>query len=60
MNLFGELFKNVYGALDQTVDQTKELCPGVPIPIEGLNPFKATMDADLMDGQGVASRSEEA
>lgn len=50
----------MYGALDQTVDQTKELCPDIPIPIEGLNPFKATMDGDLMDGQGVASRSEEA
>lgn len=47
-----QIVNNMYGALDQVVDQAKEFCPGILIPVIELDPFKATSDKALVDVQG--------
>lgn len=42
------------------VNQAKDLCLGITIPVEGLNPFESTLDEASEDDQGAASHSEDA
>lgn len=52
--------QKVYEALEQIISQASELFSGVHIPVEGLNPFKTSLDKTLRNNQGAESRSAKA